>query len=69
MLEFQRSNVILQALNYLKLASRLDATAARIKSAIGMKDVMRQMGPVVKGAKKNLSLQPTADGMMRNKIC
>ncbi|EOD15763.1 hypothetical protein EMIHUDRAFT_419528 [Emiliania huxleyi CCMP1516] len=42
------------ATNYLKLASRMDAVAARIDQAIQMKAVTKQMGGVVKGMDKAL---------------
>jgi charged multivesicular body protein 1 len=38
-----------EALNYLRLASRLDAVAGRIESAIKMNQVSKTMGSVVKG--------------------
>jgi charged multivesicular body protein 1 len=41
--------------NYLRLASRLDAVASRVESAIKMKAVTKQMGGVVKGMDKVLA--------------
>jgi hypothetical protein len=38
-----------QGNNYLRLASRLEAVASRLESAIKMKQVSQQMGSVVKG--------------------
>lgn len=41
--------------NYLRLASRLDAVASRVESAIKMKQVTKQMGSVVSGMDKVLA--------------
>merc|ERR1719321_1050762 len=41
--------------NYLRLASRLDAVASRVESAIKMKQVTKQMGDVTKGMDKVLA--------------
>jgi len=40
--------------NYLRLASRLDAVASRVQSAIKMQQVTKQMGDVTKGMDKAL---------------
>lgn len=40
--------------NYLRLSSRLDATASRVESAIKMQQVTKQMGSVTKGMDKVL---------------
>eukprot|EP00310_Coccolithus_braarudii_P017783 CAMPEP_0183354512 /NCGR_PEP_ID=MMETSP0164_2-20130417/37356_1 /TAXON_ID=221442 /ORGANISM="Coccolithus pelagicus ssp braarudi, Strain PLY182g" /LENGTH=201 /DNA_ID=CAMNT_0025527409 /DNA_START=44 /DNA_END=649 /DNA_ORIENTATION=- len=41
--------------NYLRLASRIDAVASRLESAIKMQQVSSQMGTVVKGMDKALA--------------
>jgi charged multivesicular body protein 1 len=41
-----------QALNYLRLASRIDAVAQRVQTAVQMKQVTRSMAGVVKGMDK-----------------
>lgn len=38
-----------QALNYLRLASRIDAVAARVEAAVRMKTVTKSMAGIVKG--------------------
>ena len=38
-----------QALNYLRLASRIDAVASRVEAAVRMKQVTRSMAGIVKG--------------------
>lgn len=43
-----------QGQNYLRMASRLDAVASRVESAIKMKQVTKQMGTVVQGMDKVL---------------
>lgn len=43
-----------QGLEYLRLASRIDAVASRIESAVRMKAVTETMGGVVKGMGKAL---------------
>jgi len=43
-----------QGLNYLRLASRIDAVASRLEAAIRMKTVTKTMGNVVKGMDKAL---------------
>jgi len=41
-----------QALNYLRLSSRIDAVASRVESAVRMKQVTRTMGGIVSGMDK-----------------
>jgi len=41
-----------QALNYLRLSSRVDAVASKVESAIRMKTVTRSMGAIVNGMGK-----------------
>ena len=41
-----------QALNYLRLASRIDAVAARVETAVRMKSVTRSMAGIVSGMDK-----------------
>jgi charged multivesicular body protein 1 len=41
-----------EALNLLRLASRIDATAARVQTAVTMKKVTSNMANVVKGMDK-----------------
>jgi len=43
-----------EALNYLRLASRVDAVSSKIQSAMAMKQVTKNMGSVVKGLDKAL---------------
>merc|ERR1711879_634795 len=43
-----------QALNYLRLASRLDAVASRVETAIRMRQVTKSMGGIVKSMDKAL---------------
>ncbi|KAG5176289.1 Snf7-domain-containing protein [Tribonema minus] len=43
-----------QSLNYLRLASRIDAVAARLETAVRMKQVDKSMQGVVKGMRKAL---------------
>lgn len=44
-----------ESLNYLRMASRLDAVVSRVQSAMAMKQVTKTMGGVVKGLDKALS--------------
>jgi hypothetical protein len=41
-----------QALNYLRLASRIDGVASRVEAAVRMKTVTRSMAGIVKGMDK-----------------
>jgi charged multivesicular body protein 1 len=41
-----------QALNYLRLASRIDAVASRVESAVRMKQVTKSMAGIVQGLDK-----------------
>ncbi|XP_030831107.1 charged multivesicular body protein 1a-like [Strongylocentrotus purpuratus] len=43
-----------ESLNFLRMASRIDAVSSRIKSAMVMKQVSKNMGQVVKGLDKAL---------------
>lgn len=43
-----------QALNYLRLASRIDAVASRVETALRMKSVTNSMANIVKGMDKTL---------------
>eukprot|EP00794_Sanderia_malayensis_P019138 gene19138-21055_t len=43
-----------ESLNYLRMASRVDAVASKIQSAMTMKQVTKNMGSVVKGLDKAL---------------
>jgi len=43
-----------ESLNYLRLASRLDAVASRVKSGVMMKELTKTMGTAVKGLDKAL---------------
>jgi len=42
------------ALNYLRLASRIDAVASRVESAIRMRTVTSSMANIVKGMEKSM---------------
>jgi len=44
-----------QALNYLRLASRIDAVAARVETAMRMKQVTRSMAGIVSGMEKAMA--------------
>jgi len=44
-----------EALNYLRLASRVDAVAARVETAVRMKQVTRSMAGIVKGMDKAMN--------------
>jgi len=49
-----------QALNYLRLSSRIDAVAARVETAVRMKQVTKSMAGIVTGidqAMKNMDMQ------------
>jgi len=49
-----------QALNYLRLASRIDAMAARVETAVRMRSVTKTMGGIVKSlesASKSMNLE------------
>merc|ERR1712223_1898675 len=41
-----------ESLNYLKMSSKIDATASRVQSAVTMKGVAKNMGTVVKALEK-----------------
>ncbi|XP_041454761.1 charged multivesicular body protein 1a-like [Lytechinus variegatus] len=43
-----------EGLNYLRMASRVDAVASRVQSAMAMKQITKNMGQVVKGLDKAL---------------
>eukprot|EP01114_Cavostelium_apophysatum_P004063 TRINITY_DN141_c0_g1_i1.p2 TRINITY_DN141_c0_g1~~TRINITY_DN141_c0_g1_i1.p2 ORF type:complete len:197 (-),score=68.37 TRINITY_DN141_c0_g1_i1:110-700(-) len=49
-----------QALNYLRLASRIDAVASRVESAVRMKMVTRTMGSIVSGMDKAMKTMDMA---------
>jgi len=51
-----------ESLNYLKMSSKVDATASRVQSAVTMKGVAKNMGSVVK------SLEKAVNSMELNKI-
>ncbi|XP_071957447.1 charged multivesicular body protein 1a-like [Antedon mediterranea] len=44
-----------EGLNYLRMASRVDAVSSRVKSAMAMKEVTKNMGSVVKGLDKAMA--------------
>lgn len=44
-----------ESLNFLRMASRVDAVSSRVQSALTMKQVTKDMGSVVKGLDKALS--------------
>eukprot|EP01062_Namystynia_karyoxenos_P076018 TRINITY_DN73_c0_g1_i2.p1 TRINITY_DN73_c0_g1~~TRINITY_DN73_c0_g1_i2.p1 ORF type:complete len:230 (+),score=116.57 TRINITY_DN73_c0_g1_i2:88-690(+) len=44
-----------EALNYLRLSSRMDAVASRVDTAVKMRSVTKSMGAVVKGMDKALA--------------
>ncbi|XP_072013009.1 charged multivesicular body protein 1a-like [Amphiura filiformis] len=44
-----------ESLNYLRMASRIDAVVSRVQSAMAMKQVTKTMGGVVKGLDKALN--------------
>jgi charged multivesicular body protein 1 len=48
-----------QALNYLRLASRIDAVAARLETAIKMRAVSASMANIVRGMDKALQTMDT----------
>jgi charged multivesicular body protein 1 len=55
-----------QALNFLRLGSRVDAVASRLETAIRMQDVNKAMGQVVKGmssAMKAMDVEKIASTM------
>jgi len=49
-----------QALNYLRLSSRIDAVASRVESAVRMKQVTRTMGGIVSGMEKAMQTMDMA---------
>merc|ERR1712241_1242718 len=55
-----------ESLNYLKMSSKIDATASRVQSAVTMKGVAKNMGSVVKSLEKavnSMELQKISEVM------
>merc|ERR1712062_361935 len=55
-----------ESLNYLKMSSKVDATASRVQSAVTMKGVAKNMGSVVKSLEKavnSMELQKISEVM------
>ncbi|XP_033125298.1 charged multivesicular body protein 1a-like [Anneissia japonica] len=44
-----------EGLNYLRMASRVDAVSSRVQSAMAMKEITKNMGSVVKGLDKAMA--------------
>merc|ERR1712012_1351948 len=55
-----------ESLNYLRMSSKVDATASRVQSAVTMKGVAKNMGSVVKSLEKavnSMELQKISEVM------